>query len=120
MNPNPDAFSAAARAFRKSRGPKIDLLTPHASDIRLLRKSGASFPVIVNLLQQSGLTVSADTVRRFCSHQPKGESSTPTVKTPPPEPSKDINPEPTPISVKPSYFTELPRRGPRIADPRNL
>ena len=65
MNPNPDGFSAAAHAFRKSRGPKIDLLTPHAADIKLLRKQGASFPVIVNLLQQSGLNVSADTVRRF-------------------------------------------------------
>ena len=120
MNPNSDGFSAAARAFKKGLGPKMDLLTPHAADIKLLRKSGASFPVIVNLLQQSGLNVSADTVRRFYSHLPKGEPSTPTLKTPPPIPSKDVHPDLPPIPVKPLYFSAPPRRGPRIADPRNL
>jgi len=120
MNPNSEGFSAAARAFKKGLGPKMDLLTPHLADIVLLRKRGASFPVIVTLLRQSGVEVSADTVRRFCSHLPNGEPGTPTLKTPPPIPSKDVNPDLPPIPVKPLYFTDPPRRGPRIADPRNL
>jgi hypothetical protein len=81
MNPNSEGFSAAARAFKKGLGPKLDLLTPHLADIVLLRKRGVSFPVIVTLLRQSGVEVSGDTVRRFCSYLPNGEPSMPTLKS---------------------------------------
>lgn len=115
-------------------------MMPYKEGIAELRKKKASFRTIVHLLKQSGITVSHDTVFRFCRAYIKPEQhskrkSRPDVRgmaeaeRPLSQPSpKDDAERPNrvrPLSEQPqndaaaSVITRK-RRGPRIADPRNV
>ena len=124
MNPNLDGFGIEARAYRKSLGPKMDMLTPHAGSILSMRKRGASYPDIMTLLRKHGIEVSVDTVRDFCMRLAKDDSSSKPPETPPPTPTplpaQDIRPPVTTVPVEPYHYTAPAVRGPRIYDPRTL
>jgi hypothetical protein len=135
--------AAALNYTRRSRADEHPL-SPYADSIIMLREKHASYRVIADILHRAGVIVSHHSVARFCRdclriqsskrgatkkrprsrqsspRKSQGVDSTQTTATSPSAPQKDVlnlivqRPEETrdPMSQR--------RRGPRIADPRNL
>jgi len=64
-------LGAAAKAFRKSVGYKMETLLPHRDAVLELRAKGASLALISRLLENVGIHVSTDTIRRLCLRDPQ-------------------------------------------------
>lgn len=123
-------FAEVVRNFAGAPPKRFAALLPHRDGIAELRRKGASFGTIRELLAIAGIEVAADTVRRFYREvieesltdnrrlAKRGRSSaTQPRRIHQPAPSAS----PTASAAKPSSITETPHaRGPRIADPRNL
>ena len=101
-----------SKAFHKRGGYKMEMLLPHRDAVVELRAKGASLALIARLLENAGIHVSVDTIRRLCLREPE---HSPHITSPlkvelqksvnfPATASRDV-PQPTLL------------RGPRIADP---
>jgi hypothetical protein len=110
-------------------------LFPYRNEIRALRARDAAYDDIRLILAQENVVVSLNTLYRFC-RDVLGENTVPKPKQPAPKAVAIINPAsiPPPGSVVPASFQtalqerreRLPglwgrrKRGPRIADSKNL
>lgn len=126
-----ELFDAKVQSFEASAGRRFHSLLPFKAGIVRLREKGASSRTIADLLKQLGVTVSHNTIARFCRELPApaapGESRPASVK-----PSAANTPNPSPSTVaellnrrhENGKAPEAPGgsrgRGPRIADPRNV
>ena len=124
-------FDAKVQSFEAPVGARFHALLPFKEGIIRLRAKKASCRTIVDLLKQLGVTVSHNTVARFCR-----ELCAPTA----PNGSRRIAAKPAaPVTSKPQRpaVAEMPsrwhqagktpdstgspgERGPRIADPKNV
>ena len=123
-------FAEVVRNFAAVPPKRFATLLPHRDGIAELRKKGASFGMIRELLAMAGIEVVADTVRRFYrevieeqrtgAKRPLKRERAATL-LPPSAPSAAATPPPTVAAPAPLPAAEQSRgRGPRIADPRNL
>lgn len=60
-------FDAAVRTFERKLSARFQTLMPYKDGIADLRAKNASFRTIAQLLKQAGVSVSHDTVARFCN-----------------------------------------------------
>lgn len=105
-------FELTAREYQQGEGSKVHALLPYKEGIAELRSKRASFETIAVHLAASGMSVSSDTVARFCRQYLKSkQAATPSINA-------DVLPSNLP-DVAPSSFPPS-RKGPRIADPRNI
>src|SRR5580692_3936420 len=72
-------FRDAATNFTRDASPRASRLLAVKDDIATLRKKGASFRTIGELLTQNGITASDTCVMRFC-HSQLGEKQTRSAK----------------------------------------
>ncbi len=121
-------FEAKVKSFESKVPLRFQTLHPFKDGIADLRSKRASFRTIADLLNQLGVEVSHNTVARFCTEILVGTApqwhSHPRPRTPPrarpdvrgaskQQHEKQIMP-PSPIP------SANQRRGPRIADPKNV
>ena len=124
-------FDAKVQSFEAPVGARFHALLPFKEGILRLRAKKASCRTIVALLKQLGVTVSHNTVARFCREQcaPPAPNGSRRITA---KPAAVISSKPQPPVVaeilsrrheggKTSHSASSPRgRGPRIADPRNV
>lgn len=60
-------FDAAVRTFERKLSARFQTLMPYKDGIADLRAKNASFRTIAQLLKKAGVSVSHDTVARFCN-----------------------------------------------------
>ncbi|MCG3147705.1 MAG: hypothetical protein PCFJNLEI_01146 [Verrucomicrobiae bacterium] len=105
-------FATAVRDFTPPLPAKLRMLMPIKEGIAELRCKGASYETIADILRNIHVTVSHDTVARFCQKM-LGVSPVPrrkqkrTVAQRPSRSQRIGSPQPT-------------ARGPRVADPNNV
>ena len=109
-------FATAVKNFTPTLPAKFQMLLPCKEGIAELRRKGASYETITDILHNLNVAVSHDTVNRFC-HKVLGVSPArrrrrkrnvrPTTERPRSRPLKDD---------EANHAT----RGPRIADPNNI
>ena len=105
-------FELTAREYQQGKGSKVHALLPYQEGIAELRSKRASYETIAVHLAASGMSVSSDTVARFCRQYLKSkQAGTPAINA-------DVLPTNL-ADVAPSAFPPS-RKGPRIADPRNI
>ena len=118
MNVHSDSYlRSAVASFKKSSGPQMDTLLPHRAEILELRAKGATFAKIGRLLENIGINVSSDTLRRFCIREHSIDANQTVISTSltplrPHAAARMVDPPTPPIK-------NVGSRGPRIADPRN-
>ena len=120
-------FENAVRNYSPKPPRKFQNLLPLKTGIAELRKRHASYQTIADILRGLDISVSCDTVFRFCHeilreqarYRRKRKTSTLRVRKQPDKPS------PTPrvlssggSSQKPSRWTQV--NGPRVADPDDI
>ena len=126
-----ELFDAKVQSFEAPAGRRFHALLPFKAGIIRLREKGASSRTIADLLKQLGVTISHNTIARFCRElaavaAPTTENRPATSRSPLP-----ATPKPPPSAVaellsrrhENGKAPEAPgssRRGPRIADPRNV
>ncbi len=131
-------LAAAVREFTPRRPVRYAMLWPYKAEIETLRSKKASCRVIRDLLQQANVSVSLDTVARFCrevieekpARTQKRGSNVRKTRLASSEPLSEAESENRPKvmpkildqrAATPAPDTDGPRRrGPRIADPRNV
>ena len=105
-------LGAAAKAFRKNGGYKMETLLPHRDAVLELRAKGASLALISRLLENVGIHVSTDTIRRLCLRDPQHSPLITSL------PKVELQ---TPVDLHATASRDTPQptllRGPRIADP---
>jgi hypothetical protein len=137
---NQQLFDAAVRNFEKKLPARFRALMPYKEGIAGLRAKSASFRTIAQILKQTGVTVSHDTVARFChavieqpqprqKSRPKADSAVTEERR-----AQTQKPQPSDVGDKPGVSALLQQRrnadatpgasgksrGPRIADPKNV
>ena len=137
---NQRLFDAAVRSFEKKLPARFRALMPYKEGIAGLRAKSASFRTIAQILKQTGVSVSHDTVARFChavieqtqprqKSRPKAASAGTDVRR-----AQTQTPQTSDASDKPGVSAVLQQRrnadattgasgksrGPRIADPKNV
>lgn len=129
-------LAEAAANFTPACPPKYEALMPFRESIATLRRKGASYRAITDILHTVRVSVSLDTVARFCremveQRQPRKTRRRPVVRPPLPSAS-DAPSGPSPAALPNGAGTahasdaapvsEPPAKskGPRIADPRNV
>jgi hypothetical protein len=108
-------FATVVREFTPALPAKLRAMLPFKEGIAELRRKGASCVTIAEILRNTNVAVSHDTVRRFChtvlgaapDHRQKRTRHAKTVAHRPPRPQEHGPSQP-------------PRRGPRVADPNNI
>ncbi|MCX8511500.1 MAG: hypothetical protein ORN83_07045 [Chthoniobacteraceae bacterium] len=104
----------ASKAFHKSRGYKMAMLLPHRDAVLELRAKGASLALIARLLENIGVHVSIDTIRRLCLREPE---HSPQITAPA---TREL---PKQVDLPATLRRDIPQptllRGPRIADPNS-
>lgn len=140
-----ERFADAVRTFVQKRPSKYASLLRLQNGITELRSKKASYRTIRDLLQSSGITVSLDTVARFCreiverrqarpikrkahvrtASEKMSEGDKSPVGGSPERPSEECSDVVQLIEQRrneaPSdAATSLRKRGPRIADPKNV
>ena len=123
-------FAEAVRSFAGVPPKRFAALLPHRDGIAELRRKGASFVMIREILAMAGIEVAADTVRRFYRQvieEPRAVTKRSSKRERSAAPAPLNSPAPavatSPIvgAPEPTAPAEPSRsRGPRIADPRNL
>ena len=121
-------FDAKVQSF-ETPGERFHALLPFKEGILRLRAKNASCRTITELLKQLGVSVSHNTVARFCREfsAPVAPNGTHRVTT---KPGVSTSPQPSAVarllsqrhgSGKPPDFADDPDEcGPRIADPKNV
>ena len=124
-------FDAKVQSFDAAKGRRFQALLPFQEGILRLREKGASSRTIAELLKQLGVTVSHNTIARFCRELadsaavperrvPAAKSTAP-VKLNPPSPSvAELLNRRHEHGKPPEAAGDARRRGPRIADPKNV
>lgn len=106
-------FATAVREFTPTLPAKFRMLMPFREGIEELRRKGASYETIADILRNIDVTVSHDTVARFCQKilgvlPVRRKKRKRTVAQPPRRP------------LKSGGSTQHSARGPRVADPNNV
>lgn len=120
-----ELFGEAVRAFIKPTSAKYQMLDELKDGISDLRRKGASYREISKILEGIGVSVSYETLSKYCKNSLKlsgkpAKRRTPTVKEEEkPEPKSAPDPMPQP-SLAMHEWPVRESRGPRIADPKNL
>ena len=124
-------FDAKVQSFDAAKGRRFQALLPFQEGILRLREKGASSRTIAELLKQLGVTVSHNTVARFC-RELAASAAVPETRTLAAKPVAPAKSNPPPASVAellnrrhengetPEATGDARRRGPRIADPKNV
>lgn len=121
-------FEAKVKSFEAKVPQRFQTLQPFKEGIADLRSKSASLRTIADLLSQLGVEVSHNTVARFCTEVLKDKPSRHLSRD---RQRKAPNPAPAVVSVLkqqrakqiiPPSPVPAPseRRGPRIADPKNV
>jgi len=109
-------FAAAVRSFTPKASAKFQKLLPFKDGIAELRRKGASYETIADILRNTNVAVSHDTVARFC-HEVLG--LTPAQrrrrKTSVRRATQKPRSQPQTLDA-PNHAA----RGPRVADPNNV
>lgn len=109
-------FDIAVRNFTPELPRKFQMLMPFKEGIAELKRRGASYAVIAEILRNINVAVSVDTVARFCreilelsraSRARRKKSVRSSRQRPRNEP-------------RPSNGGDHAARGPRVADPNNI
>lgn len=115
-------FEAKVKSFESKVPQRFQTLHPFKEGIADLRSKRASFRTIADLLNQLGIEVSHNTVARFCAE----------ILASPRRPSRPrpVNPPDVRVASKQQHEKQImppspipsanQRRGPRIADPKNV
>jgi hypothetical protein len=137
QNPSDEMISRLtrrARTFKPELPPKLAALLPFKTQIKELRARNAAYDDIRLILEEEKITVTLDAIYRFC-RDVLGEKSNHLHKTRSAKSSSQtIEPtRPSPSGVQPSIQATLQerrerypgpwskrKRGPRIADSKNL
>jgi hypothetical protein len=128
-------IAQAAASYTPPEPQSHALLMPHRESIAMLRSKGASYRSIAKILAAVQISVSLDTLSRFCretieqkSGRKGGRRSAKGTRSGPAEVPSYDSPPPS-MSEKPAVKAEAqavdpaapPRgRGPRIADPSSI
>ncbi len=125
-----ELFDAKVQSFEATAGRRFHALLPFKAGIVRLREKGASSRTIADLLKQLGVTVSHNTIARFCRElaavAEPSESRPATVRPPAPAAPKPHSSAVAELLNRRHENGKAPeapgssRRGPRIADPRNV
>ncbi|MDQ3621315.1 MAG: hypothetical protein M3463_02345 [Verrucomicrobiota bacterium] len=114
----------AAANYMPACPPKYEALMPFAESIATLRRKGASYRTITEILHTVRVSVSLDTVARYCrekveQRQPRKFKRRPYVRA---ESAPLAHPTSEPPVPPPSVPGEpaVRSKGPRIADPSNV
>lgn len=110
-------FAAAVRNFTPPLSAKFQMLLPFKEGIAELRRKGASYETIAEILRNMSVAVSHDTVTVFCHvvlgiPPAKRRKRKRSVKTLVHQPSSSRSPKRSDAHPAP--------RGPRIADPNTI
>lgn len=136
----PLLFDAAVRNFERKLPARFRALMPYKDGIAGLRAKNASFRTIAQILKQTGVSVSHDTVARFChavieQTQPRQKSRPKAVSATTEERRTQTQaPQTSDAGDRPGVGAQLQQRrdadastgasgksrGPRIADPKNV
>lgn len=126
-----ELFDAKVQSFEGPAERRFQMLLPFKQGIIRLREKNASSRTIAELLKQLGVTVSHNTIARFCrefavaaarnAQRPDAPRPAPPSKAPPPSAAV------TKLLSRRREETKSPEpeassrgRGPRIADPKNV
>ena len=124
-------FDAKVQSFEGAKGRRFEALLPFIEGIRRLREKGASSRTIAELLKQLGVAVSHNTIVRFC-REFAAPAASPERRAPAAKRTAPAEPNPPSKSVAellsrrhengktPEATGDARRRGPRIADPKNV
>jgi hypothetical protein len=121
-------FENAVRNYSPKTPRKFQKLLPLKTGIAELRKRRASYQTIADILRGLDISVSCDTVFRFCHeilgepkarYRRKRKTSTLRVR------KQSDKPSPTPRVLRPGGSSQKPDRwtqesGPRVADPDDI
>lgn len=121
-------LAEVAAKYTPACPPKYEALMPFAESIATLRRKGASYRTITDILHTVRVSVSLDTVARFCrekveQRQPRKFKRRPFVRA---APAPTVHPasEPSAPSLaaasEPASAPAVRAKGPRIADPSNV
>jgi len=122
-------FDEAVRTYAPKMAGKLRQLLPFKEGIAELRGRGASYATIAGILRDVGVTVSRDTVTRFCTEvlkltqphagqrQKSRRIAAETLRNRSPKKGGTMA-ENMPTRGGPS--ADAPRTGPRIADPNSI
>lgn len=124
-------FDAKVQSFDAAKGRRFQALLPFQEGVLRLRKKGASSRTIAELLKQLGVTVSHNTIARFCREladsaaapdrrAPAAKSTAPMKLNPPSTSVAELLNRRHENGKTPEATGDVRRRGPRIADPKNV
>lgn len=117
-------LAEAAANFTPACPPKYEALMPFIESIATLRRKGASYRTITDILHTVRVSVSLDTVARFCrekveQRQPRKTKRRPSVRASTAPTAHPASEPPTPPQTAPGE-PAVRAKGPRIADPSNV
>lgn len=121
-------FQAKVESFETKVPQRFQALHPFKDGIADLRSKRASFRTIADLLNQLGVEVSHNTVARFCAQVVNGKPARRRFRKQPSKPAKPAPDLKAAVQEKRQFQitsaspvpTPSERRGPRIADPKNV
>lgn len=122
-------FEQLTNGYRPKLPPKLAQLLPFKKQIQELRSRNASYDDIRLLLEDVKIVVSLDTVYRFCRDMIHEKPKRPYKPRAPKQPSSKAAPPPPSESIQTALQERRERfpgpwsrrkRGPRIADSKNL
>ncbi len=115
-------FDAKVQSFEASAGRRFHSLLPFTIGIVRLREKGASSRTIADLLKQLGVTVSHNTIARFCREwaAPAAAGDTRSATPKPSAPIAELLNRRHEHGIASETPASSRGRGPRIADPRNV
>jgi hypothetical protein len=109
-------FAVAVRDFTPKASAKFRKLLPFKDGVAELRRKGASYATITDILRNMNVAVSHDTVARFC-HEVLGVALVERRRRKPR--ARDVSRKPSNPPHSPS-ITDPSMRGPRVADSNNI
>ena len=126
-----ELFDAKVQSFEAPAERRFHVLLPFKEGIIRLREKNASSRTIAELLKQLGVTVSHNTIARFCRELAAPPATTETRRVPSKPAATSKAPPPSTAVAKlmsrrrdetksPEPEASSRGRGPRIADPKNV
>lgn len=126
-----ELFDAKVQSFEGPAERRFQVLLPFKQGIIRLREKNASSRTIAELLKQLGVTVSHNTIARFCRevavaaarnpHRPDAPRPAAPIEAPPPSAAvSKLLSRRREETKSPEPEASSRGRGPRIADPKNV
>jgi hypothetical protein len=126
-----ELFDAKVQSFEAPAERRFHVLLPFKEGIIRLREKNASSRTIAELLKQLGVTVSHNTIARFCRELAAPPATNETRRVTSRSPAMSKAPLPSAADAKlisrrrdetksPEFEASSRGRGPRIADPKNV